>query len=169
MLKGEKTKKIQQRAIIRIFKQAKEQGVLLTGVDVGSMMRLSPETISRYVREWEEKYQETIPRRRTVHDRRRPIAHEKQICYRIIVQGKFVETAACETNLSPEVVTEYVKDYKRILACLNKGITPEDTAFAVNVSAELIYEYMKLINIYQNILLFQDLAHFEANDDDIPF
>jgi hypothetical protein len=170
VLKGEKTKNIQQRAIIRILTQAREQGVKLTGVDVGSMMWLSPETILRYVREWEKEHQEIIPHRRTIHDNGHSIAHKKQICYRVIVQGKSVETVARETNLTPKVVTQLVKDYKRILACLNRGITPEDTAFAVKVSEELVYEYMNLINKYQNVIFFQDLSHFEAiDDDDMPF
>ncbi|MBW1993092.1 MAG: DUF1670 domain-containing protein [Deltaproteobacteria bacterium] len=145
LLQGEKAKLIRQRAAVRLFKQAKQQGAVLTGVDVATMMRLSPATISNYVRRWEKQHQETVPRRGTIHDMGRCITHKKQICYRVIVEGKSVETTARETGHSAEAITRYVKDYKRILSCLNKGLSPKDTAFVAKVSESLVYEYMNLI------------------------
>lgn len=144
-LKGEKKKLIRQRATVRVFNQAKDQGGVLTSVDVSSMMRLSPTTISKYVREWEKHNQTIVPRRGTIHDMGRSITHKRQICYKIIVEGKSVETTARETNHSPEAITRYVKDYKRILACLHQGLSPKDTAFVAKVSEKLVYEYIKLI------------------------
>ena len=44
VLQGERAKVIRQRATVRLFKQAKAYGGVLTGVDVGSMMRLSSAT-----------------------------------------------------------------------------------------------------------------------------
>jgi len=169
ILQGERAKIIRQRATIRLFKQAKNQGGVLTGVDAGAMMRLSPATISRYVREWEKEHQEIIPRRGTIHDMGRSITHKKQICYRVIVQGKSIETTARETNHSPEAVTRYVKDYKRILACLNKGLTPKDTAFVAKVSEKLVFEYMNLINKNQNDIKNQETTCQGCDFDDIPF
>ena len=169
VLQGEKAKVIRQRATVRLFNQAKDQGGVLTGVDVGSMMRLSPATISRYVREWEKEHNETIPRRGTVHDMGPSITHKKQICHRVIVQGKSIEATARETNHSPEAVTRYVKDYKRILACLNRGLTPKDTAFVAKVSEKLVYEYMNLITNNQNEIANRETACQGWDFDDIPF
>jgi hypothetical protein len=61
-----------------------EQGAVLTGVDVASMMRLTPATISRYVRQWEHQHQCLVPRRGTIHDMGRSVAHKRQICYKAI-------------------------------------------------------------------------------------
>jgi DNA-binding CsgD family transcriptional regulator len=169
VLKGQKAKTIRQRATVRLFKQAKEQGAVLTGVDVASMMRLSPATISNYVRQWEKEHQETVPRRGTIHDMGRSITHKKQICYRVIVQGKSIETTARETGHSPEAITRYVKDYKRILACLNKGLTPKDTAFVAKVSENLVYEYMNLIAENQLDIKEQEGIYGGVDYDDIPF
>jgi hypothetical protein len=145
VLKGEKAKTIRQRAAVRLFHQAKEQAAVFTGVDVATMMRLSPATISNYVRDWEKQHHNSVPRRGTIHDMGRSITHKKQICYKIIVEGKSIEQTARETNHSPEAITRYVKDYKRILACLSQGLTPKDTAFVAKVSQNLIYEYISLI------------------------
>ena len=132
------------------------------------MMRLSPATISRYVREWEKENQTLVPRRGTIHDMGRSVTHKRQICYKMIVEGKSVAETARETNHSPEAITRYVKDYKRILACLHKGLTPKETSFVVKVSEKLVFEYVNLIQENQvdiNEQIGQD--GFDIND--IPF
>jgi len=45
-------KRIRHQAAVRLFEQAKEQQAVFTSVDVATMMRLSPATISIYVRNW---------------------------------------------------------------------------------------------------------------------
>lgn len=169
LLEGQKAKIIRQRATVRLFNQAKEQQAVLTGVDVATMMRLSPATISTYVRQWETEHHTLVPRRGTIHDMGRSITHKKQICYRVIVEGKTIEQTARETNHSPEAITRYVKDYKRILACLNKGLTPQDTAFVAKVSKNLVYEYMNLIAENQLEIEKQHGISEGALYDDLPF
>jgi DNA-binding CsgD family transcriptional regulator len=167
-LQGERKKLIRQRASVRLFYQAKQQGGVLTGVDVATMMRLSPATISNYVRAWEKEHQTLVPRRGTIHDMGRSVTHKRQICYKMIVEGKTVEQTARETNHSPEAITRYVKDYKRILACLHKGLTPKDTAFVAKVSENLVLEYIGLIQQNQ-IDINKGTGNNGSNFDDIPF
>ena len=169
MLKGEKARQIRKRASVRLFNQAKEQGGVLTGVDVASMIRLSPATISKYVREWEKENNTLVPRRGTIHDMGRSITHKKQICYKMIVEGCSVEETARQTNHSPEAITRYIKDYKRILACLHRGLTPKETAFVVKVSERLVYEYLNLIQCNQIAVKEQIDEQGKINYDDIPF
>ena len=145
ILMGEKKKKIRQRIAVRLFNQAKEQGGVFAGIDVATIMHLSRSTIYKYVKEWEKENQSTVPRRGTLHDMGPSITHKKEICYKVIVEGKPIEQTARETNHSPQAVTRYVKDYKRILTCLHQGLTPKDTSFIVKVSENLVYEYMNLI------------------------
>lgn len=168
ILKGESKKRIRQRASIRLFKQTKDQGAVLSHVDVATMMRLSPATICRYVKEWEKENQEIVPRRGTVHDMGPSISHKRKICYKVIVEGKSIEQTARESRHSPEAITRYVKDYKRILTCLRAGLSPKDTAFAVKVSEKLIYEYMNLIQENQLDLMTQDPI-MGWSENDIPF
>lgn len=167
LLNGEKAKSIRQRAVIRLFDQAKEQGGVLTNVDVGTMTRLSPHTISNYIKDFEMTHERLVPRRGTIHDMGPSLTHKRQICYKIIVEGKSVEQTARETRHSPEAITRYVKDYKRIHACLKAGLSPENTAFAVNVSQRLVYEYMALIE--DNNLDLSLNSNIMEVDDDLPF
>jgi DNA-binding CsgD family transcriptional regulator len=166
--KGEKRRRIRQQATVRLFHQAKEQGGVLTEVDVATMMRLSPATISNYVRNWEKEHQTLVPRRGTIHDMGRSVTHKRQICHKMIVEGKSVEETARETNHSPEAITRYVKDYKRILACLHKGLTPKDTAFVAKVSENLVYEYVNLIQENQ-VAIKEQMGKDRNIFNDIPF
>lgn len=169
-LEGDKIKTIRQRIAVRLFMQAKQQQAVLTGVDVATMMRLCPATISNYVRQWEHEHQCLVPRRGTIHDMGRGITHKKQICYKVIVEGKTIEQTARETHHSPQAITRYVKDYKRILACLNQGLTPKDTAFVAKVSKNLVYEYMNLIAKNQlDIKEHNGISESEVNYNDLPF
>lgn len=140
-----KKKDIRKEVAVRIFNQSKKQGGVLSGVDVSSMMNLSPATIYKYVREYEKENKVLVPRRGTIHDMGRSITHKKEICRKIIVEGKTVEETARLTNHSPEAITRYIKDYKRISSCLSKGLSPLETSFAVKVSENLVYEYKDLI------------------------
>jgi DNA-binding CsgD family transcriptional regulator len=167
-LQGQKKMQVRQRATIRLFQQAKQQGGVLTGVDVATMMRLSPATISRYVVQWEKEHQTSVPRRGTIHDMGRSVTHKRQICYKMIVEGKSVEQTARETNHSPEAVTRYVKDYKRILACLHKGLTPTETSFVAKVSESLVFEYVNLIQENQ-VDIKEQMEKNEISIKDIPF
>lgn len=141
---------------------------MLTGVDVATMMQLSPATISRYVVQREKAHQTSVPRRGTIHDMGRLVTHKRQICYKMIVEGKSVEQTARETNHSPEAVTRYVKDYKRILACLHKGLTPTETSFVAKVSETLVFEYVNLIQENQ-VDIKEQMEKNEISLKDIPF
>ena len=169
VLNGQKAKTIRQQATIRLFHQAKQQEAVLTGVDVATLMRLSPATISNYVRQWEKQNQKSVPRRGTIHDMGRSVTHKKQICYKVIVEGKSIEQTARETGHSPEAITRYIKDYKRILACLSQGLTPKDTAFVAKVSQNLVYEYINLIYENQLDIKKQNGIYGDIDFDDIPF
>jgi len=163
VLQGESKKLIRQQASIRLFHQAKEQKAVLSHVDVATMMRVTATTISRYVKQWEEDRHQMVPRRGTIHDMGRSVSHKRQICYKVIVEGKSIEQTARESRHSPEAITRYVKDYKRIHTCLKAGLTPKETAFAVKISENLVYEYINLFN--QNQLDFDNMENY----DDLPF
>jgi len=169
ILQGEKRKTVRQRATIRLFNQSKEQGAVLTTVDAATMMRLSPATISKYVKEWEKENHKIVPRRGTIHDMGRSVTHKRQICHKVIVEGKSIEKTAQETSHSPEAITRYVKDYKRILTCLHQGLTPRDTAFVAKVSKNLVYEYMSLIQENHLDIKEQMVLNGKVNYDAIPF
>ena len=142
---GIKRRNIRKDIAIRLFNQTKQQQAVFTNMDVATLMNMSSATISKYVKEYENEKNILVPRRGTIHDMGPSITHKKEICYKIIVEGKSIEQVARETNHSPEAITRYVKDYKRIQTCLAKGLSIDETAMAVKLGKRLIEEYMVLI------------------------
>ena len=150
-LKGISRTELHQKIVVRLFRQAKEQGGVLSGADVASIMGHRVSTISQYVREYEKKSGEVIPRRGTIHDLGCAVSHKRQICYRVILQGRSIEETARETNHSPEAVTRYVRDYRRVLACLKARMSVEQAAYAAGMSVRLVKQY-------------EDLSHGSSSD-----
>ncbi len=143
-LNGTKKTLIRQKMTTRLFDQAFSQGGVLTCVDVAAILGLAPSTISRYVRLIEAEQGRVIPRRGTVHDIGPSVTHKRQICYQVIVLGKSTEATARDTNHSPEAVTRYVQDYRRVHHCFKAGLSLEQTAFATKLSKSLVGQYADL-------------------------
>ena len=141
---GADRKKVRQKIAVRLFDEAFEQGGVLTEVDVAAMMGLTDNTISTYVTEYEATAQRLVPRRGTIHDMGPSVTHKTQICYRFFVLGQTVEQTARDTNHSPESVTRYVQDYRRVAHCLDNGFSTSQTAFATKLTERLVREYARL-------------------------
>jgi len=131
---------------VRLFDQAYQQGGVLTGADVASIMRLSPGTVSNYVRQFERENEKVVPRRGTIHDMGPTLTHKRIICLKHFVEGKSIQETAQETYHSVSAVTRYVSDYKRVLTCWKQGLSKEDTKAATGLSKSLIQQYLDLIN-----------------------
>ena len=151
MARGENRTKIRQRIAVRLFDEAYQQGGVLTEVDVAVIMGLTDNTISKYVTDFEAKNDRSVPRRGTVHDMGASVTHKRQICYRVIVLGQSIEQTARETCHSPESVTRYVQDYRRIAHCLANGFSVLETAFAAKLSPRLVNEYANLIDDFKKM------------------
>ena len=143
--KNTKNREIRKQMVARLYTEAFEQGVCLTSADIAALLKVSISTISKYAREYEKENDCLLPRRGTIHDIGRSITHKAVICRKVILERKSIEDTARETNHSVEAVTRYVVNFKRIYKCLEKGLSVEDTAFAVKVSKNLILEYVNIM------------------------
>jgi len=146
LLAGLNKRERQKKVAARLFEQAYEQGSVLTSADVAAMMRLAPGTVGKYVRELEKERAKPIPRRGNVHDMGPTLTHKRIICIKCLKEGKTVEVTARETNHSPEAVTRYINDFKRVYTCLNSGWEIEKISYATGLSKSLTKEYINLIN-----------------------
>lgn len=146
VLQCESKRERQKRVVVRLFNQAYEQGSVLTCSDVAAIMRMAPGTISKYTREIEQQQGKLLPRRGTIHDMGPTLTHKRIICIKCLREGKTIEMTARETNHSPEAVTRYVNDFKRVYTCLSSGWKIEKISYATGLSKSLTQEYINLIN-----------------------
>jgi hypothetical protein len=131
--------------IVRLFRQAYEQGAVLSLADVSLMIHINFSTLSRLVLEHERETGETVPRRGTIHDMGRSVTHKAIICYKRLVEQKPTSQVAQETFHSPEEVEYYVQCLRRIQLCRDSGMSPEEAAQATGHSLSLVEEYLELI------------------------
>jgi len=140
--KTERNKKV----AVRLFQQAFEQKGVLTHADVGAVLRLSPNTVSKYIRSYEKSTGTLVPRRGTIHDMGPTLTHKRVICQKLLMEGKTVEQTAKETNHSTAAVTRYANAFRRVQACLKSDLTLDQTSFATGLSQSLVQQYFDMLN-----------------------
>ena len=131
--------------VLRLFRQAYEQGAVLSYPDVSLLLHVQTSTISRTVLEHERSTKEIIPRRGTIHDMGRSISHKATICHKRLAEKKTTSQVALETRHHPEEVEYYVQCLRRIKLCQESGMSVEEISQATGHSKSLIQEYLDLI------------------------
>lgn len=138
--------RVLQEAIARVTHEACEQGGVLSLVDLGLLFARTTKAVRGAVKAYEERTQQVLPRRGTLHDLGMTVTHKRQICHKAFVQGKTTPTIALETYHSPDAVDRYLLDFARVFLAVHKrGLSPEDTAFTIGRSLRLVKTYLDLI------------------------
>ena len=132
--------------IVRLFRQAHEQGAVLSLADVSLMIHINYVRLSRLVLEHERETGTMVPRRGTIHDMGRSVTHKTIICYKRLVEQKPTSQVAQETFHSADEVEYYVQCLRRVQLCRDSGMSPEEAAQATGHSLSLVQEYLDLIN-----------------------
>lgn len=159
--KGKHLKEIKKEAAIRLFKQADEQNGCMTNAEVAVLLKISPNTVSRYIQQWEFEHDELVPRRGTIHDIGPTLTHKKPIIKKLFLEGKSVQQVARETRHSPEAIHRYICNFKQVLLCQQKGLSVQETSFAAKISQRLVGEYHALSEAFseQNDL-FKEILQY---------
>jgi hypothetical protein len=145
---GVRQVQLRKRVVVRLFKEAMNQGGVLSLSDVAAILRISSASVARCIQEHERQTGEVLPRRATVHDMGPTITHKATICRKVVVEGCSVEETARQTQHSPEAVSRYVQDYRRVLTCVKQGLSVQQSAYATGMSESLVREYQRLIQQY---------------------
>ena len=144
-MQGVTKRERQKKIAARLCKQAYDQSGVMTIADISTIMRLAPNTISKYLREYEKEVDTIVPRRGTIHDLGRTQTHKKIICRKYALEGKSLEQTARETNHSPQAVSRYINDYNRVRECLKAGWDTEKISYATGLSKTLTGEYVDIM------------------------
>ncbi len=145
---GKPLRELKRDAVARLCLQADSQGGCLTLSELGILLKIAPATASIYAKQWEATNGSLLPRRGTIHDMGPTLTHKSEICRKLFLEGKSVEQVCRETCHSPGAVNRYITDFKRVLQCRLKGLSVEETAFAVKMSKPLVEQYHNLFAEY---------------------
>jgi len=135
-----------KRALVRAANDAYAQGGVLTVTDLGLLFRLSPTRTAELIRGYEAETGEVVPRRGNLHDMGRTVTHKRIICRKAYLEGKPTHVIAREVYHSPEAVDHYILDFARVrFATVQRGMTAQETAFAIQRPLYIVKEYVKMI------------------------
>jgi hypothetical protein len=136
---------VSQNVVARIYRQALEQGGVLTEAEVALFRNLTHHAIGKQTLAYEKSHNTVLPRRGTVHDLGPSVTHKKIICQKYIVDKKPISEIASETFHSTSSINRYLNDFNRVLLCLQKGLKIDEISYAANISKNVVNEYYDLI------------------------
>jgi hypothetical protein len=144
---GTPRRQVTQQVIARLHTEADHQGGVLAEVDTGLLLAYSRGYISKFIRAYERRTGEIVPRRGTVHDMGASLTHKAVIARKVLCERKSTAQTAADTNHTPESVERYLRDLLRCYVCLKRAQqSPQQTAFATGLSVALVNEYAALID-----------------------
>lgn len=102
--------------------------------------------IAELIRAYEQETGQVVPRRGNIHDMGPTVSHKTIICRKAYKEGKPTHVIARETFQSPAAVDRYILDFARVyFATVERGMTAEQAAFAIQRPLSLVQEYVRLI------------------------
>jgi hypothetical protein len=147
MRNGVKWTEVLQRALVRAANDAYAQGGVLACSDLSLLFNHSVGRIAGLIREYEDETGKIVPRRGNIHDMGRTVSHKWIICRKAYLEGKLTPTIARETYHSPQAVDNYILGLARVyFATVQQGMTPQEAAFALQLSRYLLKEYVEMID-----------------------
>lgn len=145
---GIRLRDLKIEAVGRLCHQADQQGGCLTSAELAVLLKTTPPTITKYIREYEDRHGELIPRRGTIHDLGPTLTHKKEICRLLFLEQRSVSDTCRRTKHSPQAVNRYITNFKQVLTCKSKELTVQETAMATKLSKPLVEEYLRLFEEY---------------------
>ena len=147
---GKRLREMKKEAVVRLHNQAFDQNGCLTNAETSILLKISPSTVGKYIKEYELENKTVIPRRGTIHDIGPSLTHKKIIIHKLFIERKTVQQTSKETFHSLEAIQRYISCFKQVLLCKKKDFSTEETAYALGRSIRLIKEYENIIEEYRN-------------------
>jgi len=137
---------ILKRALVRVANEAYAQGGVITCTDLSVLFHHGHSRVAELIREYEAETEMIVPRRGNLHDMGRTVTHKRIICRKAYLEGKPTHVIARETSHSPEAVDHYTVNLARVyFAVVQRGMTPEEAAFATQQPLGIVQQYIRLI------------------------
>jgi hypothetical protein len=138
---------LRHHRLLRITKEAIEQGALLSYEDIAFILTTSVITIKRDIAHLR-RAGKTIPSRGWRHDMGRGSSHKTQILDMYLSGYQFSEIEQ-RTHHSETAVQRYIQDFAKIILLHHKRFSTSQIRIATGFSHRLIREYIKLYNKHE--------------------
>ncbi len=146
---GAKRSEVTKKSIVRMIKEAYEQGGILSMRDLGLLTLNQPGNISHIRRNYEKENDEQLPHTGSLHDMGSCITHKEQIVYKVVVEKKDPADVAKETNHTQKAVDRYLKDFYRVKTVYKKEKDIEQIQVITDIAKHIINQYLEIIVNYE--------------------
>jgi hypothetical protein len=147
MAAGEKPLIVRRRRLVRMIRQAFEQGAALSSSQLAVITGFCHFTINKALKAHEDDTGEVLPTRGVVEDQGRRISHKKQIVARHL-KGESTAEIARATNHTPRSVERYIQRFEQVrelVSYLNNDPDLRTIARILGCSQQLVAEYLDLL------------------------
>ena len=160
---GKKLKEIKKEAVVRICKQVDKQDGCITNAELAIILKISPGTVGKYIKDWETENKSILPRRGTIHDIGPSMTHKKIIIEKLFLDGHNVQQVSRETYHSLQAIQRYIGTFKKVLLCHKKEMDLKEIAYAVGHTPNLVQQYLDIIQNYKERgIVLEKLEKFEV-------
>lgn len=144
---GEKPYLVRRQRLVRIIKQAYEQGAVLSSSQLAIISGYSAASVNAHMKRHKRETGEVLPTRGIVEDIGRGTTHKKQIVARHL-NGESTSEIARATNHTPHNVERYIRRFEQVrelVSYLEKEPDPMTIARILGCSRKLVAEYLDLL------------------------
>lgn len=160
---GKKLKEVKKEAVVRICKQVDKQDGCITNAELAIILKISPSTAGKYIKEWEVENKSVLPRRGTIHDIGPSMTHKKIIIEKLFLEGHNVQQVSRETYHSLPAIQRYIETFKKVLLCQKKKMELKEISYAVGHTPNLVQQYLDIIQNYEERgIVLEKLEKYEV-------
>jgi DNA-binding CsgD family transcriptional regulator len=150
LAEGTPLPRLRPRMTARIFKEAYDQGAVLTLSTVSLLFAVSYTTIARWVKLYHESHPgEVVPHAGVVFDLG-PTRSHKGAVLRLHYQGRLTQEIARQINHDPHRVDKYLKDHHRIVTAHEAGHTFDEICLLTGLSPNLVRQHLNWYQYFAN-------------------
>lgn len=138
---------ISKNTLARIFREAYQQGGVLSTRDAALITLRYSGTVSQMRLSYEKQNNCILPHTGVLHDMGSSISHKSMIINKVVIQKKDPANVAREVNHSQRAVDRYLKDYYRVKTAFQTNQDPQYIHLVTGIAKFVVNQY---INILRN-------------------
>lgn len=145
LVQGVAMKKIAERSIARMIREAYEQGGILSSRDLGLLTLRHGSSVSAIRKRYETEHHKTLPHTGVLHDMGTCVSHKNIVIRKVVLEKKDPAQVARECNHSQAAVDRYLKDYQRVKTLYTLDQDLDFIHLATQIARHVIKQYIALI------------------------
>ncbi len=140
---------LRRHRILRLTREAYDQGALLSYEDLAILLTTSPSTMKRDIRHLKKHDGKFVMTRGVKHDMGPGLSHKTQIIELYLKGYQFTDIER-KTNHTEKSVLRYLRDFTQVITLHQQGFPPGQIRIITKMSDRIIKEYLQLLSEYQD-------------------